>query len=254
MSKSVNPVPFQNYFGGKSGAGVYQSIINHIPPHRLFVIPFAGNCGAFKNMRQSEWVIINDLDNDVFEAWYHTGVTINGGVTLFNNNALDLLDWIATDRQYSRWLKHTFIYLDPPYLDSARKGQQQVYKCHFGGPDQHIELLHRLLLLPPEINVMISHYPCELYDSILQGWYTFDFQAKTQKGMATERIYMNYQPGSELHDYSYIGEDFRERERHKRIMVNFFAKLDKMEPLLRNKILQQYELNHQNERNIRITK
>lgn len=34
------------YPGGKSGAGVYQTIINQMPPHQLYVEPFAG--GAVK--------------------------------------------------------------------------------------------------------------------------------------------------------------------------------------------------------------
>lgn len=36
------------YNGGKQGNGVYQNIINHIPPHNVYVAPFAGHDGVFQ--------------------------------------------------------------------------------------------------------------------------------------------------------------------------------------------------------------
>lgn len=34
--------PFETYFGGKAGSGTYQTIINQIPPHRVYIEPFVG--------------------------------------------------------------------------------------------------------------------------------------------------------------------------------------------------------------------
>jgi DNA adenine methylase len=34
------------YPGGKSGAGVYQTIINLMPPHTVYIEPFLGGGGA----------------------------------------------------------------------------------------------------------------------------------------------------------------------------------------------------------------
>ena len=34
-----------SYPGGKSGAGIYQRLINLIPPRRVLIVPFAGRCG-----------------------------------------------------------------------------------------------------------------------------------------------------------------------------------------------------------------
>jgi DNA adenine methylase len=252
MQRTVpNSTPFQNYFGGKSGAGVYQSIINHIPPHRVFMTLFAGNCGVFKYMRRAEWSIINDLDYQVFEKWHATGLWVNGDVRILNKDALTFLTGDLKDAEYQRQWKHTFIYLDPPYLKSSRRGQLDVYDKQLSEL-QHIELLDIVLALPKEIKVMISHYPCPLYDEKLKGWQIFDFEAKTRQGMATERIYMNYQLDGHLHDYSYIGSNFRVREKYKRIITNFFLKLDRMEPLLRNAMLQEYELQHRNKVRVEI--
>lgn len=36
-----------SYFGGKAQDGVYQTIINQIPPHQIYIEPFLGG-GAIK--------------------------------------------------------------------------------------------------------------------------------------------------------------------------------------------------------------
>jgi DNA adenine methylase len=238
----MQKVPYQNYFGGKSGAGTYQKIINHIPPHRVFLTLFAGNCGIFKYIRPAEWSVINDIDPDVMEAWAATGLILQGDIKLSNKDARAFLREDINDLEYYRQKQHLFIYLDPPYLMETRRSQLEIYK-HEMTVEQHIDLLS-IISARPDLKIMISHYPCDLYDTMLAGWNTFDFESKTRKGMATERIYYNYELDGRLHDYSYIGQNFRVREKYKRIKTNFFLKLDRMEPLLRNALLQEYELKH----------
>jgi len=36
------------YPGGKSGAGVYQTIINRMPPHRVYIEPFLGGAAIMR--------------------------------------------------------------------------------------------------------------------------------------------------------------------------------------------------------------
>ena len=84
---------------------------------------------------------------------------------------------------------------------------------------------------------MFSHYPTPLYDEMLAGWHTHDFYSTTRQGQALERIYYNYELTGQLHDYSFIGEDFRQRERKTRIVNNMVKKIDRLEPDLRNRIL-----------------
>ena len=52
--------------------------------------------------------------------------------------------------------------------------------------------------------------------------------------MATEWIWMNYPPPVELHDYRYLGDNFRERERIKKRTKRWVARLKKM-PVLERK-------------------
>jgi hypothetical protein len=76
-----------------------------------------------------------------------------------------------------------------------------------------------------------------MYDDALHGWNTFDFQASTRNGMATERLYMNYPAPVVLQDYRYLGKDYRERERIKKKTNTILRKIDSMNEIHRTAIL-----------------
>lgn len=241
-SLQQNTSPYDTYPGGKSGAGVYQTIINHIPPLRVFMSLFAGNCGVFNNLRSPEWSVINDIDYHVINRWEATGLWVNGNVRFTSKDAVEFLRVDLRNSEYTRLLKHTFIYLDPPYLVSTRKGKKALYNREFLSLEDHNRLLDEVLALPREIKVMISHYECDLYNERLKDWVKVSYKSQTRRGQVMDTIYMNYTLDGSLHDYSYIGQNFREREKFKRIKTNFFLKLDRMDNLLRNSMLQEYEL------------
>jgi hypothetical protein len=86
--------------------------------------------------------------------------------------------------------------------------------------------------------VMISGYWSELYDCELKDWRSISFQAMTRGGfVATEWLWMNYPEPFELHDYSFLGENFRERERIKRKKARWTERLKSMPALERFAIL-----------------
>lgn len=60
----------QSYPGGKSGSGIYQRIINLIPPHRILIVPFAGHCGIVRNIRPAEETIVIDQSEKVCQWWH----------------------------------------------------------------------------------------------------------------------------------------------------------------------------------------
>lgn len=248
MRTTQNIIPFKTYFGGKSGSGTYQTIINHIPPHRVFMSLFAGNCGVFKNMKRAEWTILNDIDYMVFQSWHETGLWVPGDLRIENKDAISFMHVDLQTSEYKRLLNHTFIYLDPPYLMSTRKRKIDTYKHEFATESDHLQLINTVKNLPIGIKVMVSHYPCDLYNDGLKDWNTVDFKSTTRRGQVNERIYMNYDLDGHLHDYSYIGQNFRVREKYKRIMTNFFLKLDRLEPLLRNAMLSEYEQYYKNKK------
>jgi hypothetical protein len=63
-----------------------------------------------------------------------------------------------------------------------------------------------------------------LYDSIL-NWKSIDHRVPTRGGLQEERIWMNYQSPEILHDYQYIGDGRRSRERIRRRQKNWREQL-----------------------------
>jgi len=57
------------YFGGKAQEGVYQTIINQIPPHRIYIEPFLGGGAVMRYKRQAEKNIGIDIDKEVLEQF-----------------------------------------------------------------------------------------------------------------------------------------------------------------------------------------
>lgn len=221
---------YDNYFGGKSGSGTYQTIINNIPPHDIFYSLFLGNCGIARHIRPAAFNHLNDLDNDVFTAWYKLALPEN--YLLTNLPAMEVLKDIKNQLP-----KRRFIFLDPPYPKASRKAQIDVYR-HEMSDKQHSDLLSQINAMRDQ-QIMIMSYPNELYDQALKGWHTKDFFSTTRNGVVLERMYMNYEPSDQLHDYQYIGEDFREREALARQKKNFIKKLKRLPAQLRNALLQE---------------
>lgn len=198
-----------SYPGGKSGAGVYQTIINQMPPHDVYIEPFVGGGGVLKNKRPAAANIAIDLSDDAAAIWQG-----RSDVTFLQGCGIQFLTkYKFTGRE--------LVYLDPPYLIAARKSQREIYKHELGDMD-HAWLLEVIRELP--CMVMISGYASQLYDQKLNGWRRIEFQAATRQGMATEVLWMNFPQSAALHDYRHLGADYRERERIKRKVARWRAK------------------------------
>lgn len=62
------------YPGGKNGSGVYQAIINLMPPHRVYIEPFLGG-GAIMRLKRPAIANIGVDSDDTIEHNY-PGVTV----------------------------------------------------------------------------------------------------------------------------------------------------------------------------------
>lgn len=121
----------------------------------------------------------------------------------------------------------------------TRSAPRPIYEHEMSRQD-HERLLRLIVRLP--CMVMISGYWSDLYAEALAGWRTVNFQAQTRGGTtATEWLWMNYPEPKRLHDYRYLGDDFRERERIKKKKRRWVAKLRKMPRLERYAILSAIE-------------
>jgi site-specific DNA-adenine methylase len=57
------------YPGGKNGAGVYQKLINLIPPHDTYIEIHLGGGAIMRYKRAANRSIGVDIDSDVVKAW-----------------------------------------------------------------------------------------------------------------------------------------------------------------------------------------
>ncbi len=229
--------PFESYNGGKESDGTFQKIINHIPPHDLYIEAFLGNGAIFRHKKPASWSIGIDLDTAVIKRWSNVRIKGIEGAFIEADTITWLENFLVLAGIMKLWGIRVFIYLDPPYPMSSRKGKRDLYK-HEMSDDQHYDLLLTIRLLADHCMLMISSYPNELYDDALDDWHTTTFQSQTRNGTATEKLWMNYPPPVELHDYRYLGSDYRERERIKGIVARNTAKLKRMPAAERNALIE----------------
>ncbi|WP_037301694.1 hypothetical protein [Runella limosa] len=234
--------PFESYFGGKGGSGVCQAIINQIPPHETYGELFLGNGSIFRAKKLANNSILIDASAIVIEKWRnHLPKQAESQVQLINGNAIEILE----EQREALDCSASFLYLDPPYPFFVRKSSEEVYEFELTD-EQHIHLLG-VISSYKNANVMISSYPNEMYDETLSQWRKVDFVGQTRHGKVVERIYMNYQEPTELHDYQYVGKDFRDRWRIEKKIRGMIKKLEKLPEIERNAHLEAIRLKFVNE-------
>lgn len=234
------------YAGGKNGSGVYQAIINLMPPHRVYIEAFLGGGAILKNKRPAIVNVGLEIDQNVWrDRWLGSGQEAE----VFIVDAIEYLSELNTNSRFldNRLRIHddlsyftedadnVLIYCDPPYLMETRSTKQKIYKHEFHTKAQHRKLLKVLKDLP--CMVMISGYDNELYNKMLVGWRKVHFQGITRRGPRTETVWMNFEEPTELHEYTFLGRDRRERLDIKRQKDRWLKKLKAMPPQRRYAML-----------------
>lgn len=214
-----------SYDGGKGGSGVRQWIINQVPPHRTYIEAFAGGAAIARTIRPAERTILIEVDIVQVQQLR----TEMPSATVISGDAPATLTQLRKQRQID---SGTFLYCDPPYLMSTRSSQRALYRHEFGAIEQHRQLLTALCTLP--CMVAISGYWSALYELELAGWRASQFWTVDRGGNRKEEwLWMNYPEPVELHDYRFLGSNFRERERIKRKKARWTARLARMDSLER---------------------
>lgn len=198
----------KSYLGAKNGSGVYQAIINLIPPHQTYVEAFLGTGAIMRRKAPAQSNIGIEINQSVIDKFNHAAAELNLSMNIINANAIEWLKAFAPSGK-------TVIYLDLPYVHSTRTSNAR-YKNELTDAD-HAELLATIKKLAntPDVYIIISGYRNPLYDVELQSWYSKDFQAMTRGGVRTETVWCNFMPG-EQHYHTFAGKDFTDRQRIKR--------------------------------------
>lgn len=196
--------------------------------------------------------IFNDYDFNFINLFAHSGYYI------IHADAISLLKNIyATD--IKRFNLNIVVYADPPYLKETRLTNKNLYKHELFEPD-HVELLKLFLSITgitgdrsgkilslnptmqdhPKIKIMISAYENDLYNSMLNTWNKIYYYSKLRTGKKVkETLYLNFKNDSGiLHDYNYLGKDFRERERIKRKISRHVNRLKRLNNFEKNAIIE----------------
>ncbi len=216
--------------GGKNGSGIYQRIINYMPPHETYMELFLGSGAVLRRKRPAKRNIGIDksvvalklaceLAGDRSDVEWHFGCAF---------------DCLTSGGQKFEIDQSTLIYLDPPFVMDTRKGRK-LYD-HELTDDDHKLLLSIIVEL--SCMVMISGYRNNIYDDVLKNWNRVDYRTMTRGGMVDESLWMNFSSPRELHDYSFLGVDFRDRERIKRKKKRWQKKITDMNRLERLAIME----------------
>ena len=260
-----------SYPGGKGRT--YQHIINHLPPHEVYIAAFLGEDAVMRKKRPAVVNIGIDPDPDVIARW-RTADTANPGDTavtpemvvnpsesqrplppemmiaaaaptttngeatryeFIQGDALDVLPLLLTDIR-----GRILLYLDPPYLRSTRSTHKDIYRHEFHTIEQHTHLLTLIQTLPHMI--AISGYYSELYMDMLKGWHHIHYTTYTRSHRQVEEyLWMNYPKPYLLHDYQHLGQNYRERERIKKKKTRHLNRLQSMDDAERYAILSAFQ-------------
>lgn len=212
------------FYGGKGKT--FQQLINLMPPHEVYIETHLGGGSVIRNKRPAKRNIGIEIDPKVFQMWPEEEKVPE--LELIQADAVVFL------KRY-RFTGNEMVYCDPPYLRETRRNRSRKYYRYEYSVEQHLELLEVIKTI--QCMVMISGYESELYKEILKGWHIHTFQSAVRGGVNTEWVWMNYPEPVELHDYRFLGNNFRERERLKKRKENWVSRLKCMPVLERQALL-----------------
>ncbi len=193
-----------SFLGSKAASGAYQAIIAAMPAHDTYIETHLGSGAVMKRKPLAGRSIGIDIDSEVIDRFGSMA-----GVELHHGDAVAFLrqfDYEAAGR--------VLVYADPPYLHSTRTSRKR-YKHEYSIND-HKSLLSLLRELSRTgVAVMLSGYPSALYDKLLPGWRTLEFQVMSRGGVRTEKLWLSFAANS-AHWATFAGNNFTDRQRIKR--------------------------------------
>lgn len=208
------------YFGSKATSGLCQPIIALMPPHDTYIESHLGGGAIMKRKAPALRNIGIDLNERALERFQcaYPVELVQGCAHRY------LADYDYRGRE--------LIYCDPPYLKETRSSNRR-YRFDYEEQD-HLELLKLLKQLP--CHVILSGYPCALYDEWLTGWQSLELQVMNQAGVRTEKVWFNFTV-DRVHWASYAGKNFTDRQRIKRKAQSWGRRYRELPPGERQAVL-----------------
>ncbi len=192
---------------------------------RRYIELFLGSGIVSRHLEPPDEMIGVEKDIDVIREFKNDYPT---EMVVFPGSALRFLAAYGSGREGD------VIYVDPPYLLDSTKSQKKLYRYNLE-LSEHFSLLN--MLDNVDAKVIVSNYPCQLYDDMLRNWRSREFTVATRGGPAVEKIWMNYAEPDDLHQYNFLGVDRTDRQRLKRKKDREIAKLKNLPRKERNYLL-----------------
>lgn len=206
----------KKFIGSKSQNGLFQAIINLIPPHEVFIEPFAGLAAITRKKKPAAETVVVDKQRN-------PELVLPAGVRFVRGCGIAFLE------NY-RWTGREVVYCDVPYLLSTR-GNRVYYPDEFTTED-HVRFLAVIVRL--RCRVLVSGYHSTLYDDALTGWGLQEVSVMTRgRTRRTECLWFNYPRPTVLHEYSAVGDGFTRRQAIKRKAHRWAERLRRQGPLER---------------------
>lgn len=226
------------YLGSKAASGAYQAIISQMPPHDTYIETHLGGGAIMLRKPPAARTIGWDIDPETVEAFCQGNPcfldTQAERLMIEVGDAVELLRVVPFE-EYGR----TLLYVDPPYLPETRTSRAR-YR-HEYSEDDHRKLIAMLCAVPA--NVMISGYPSALYDELLTGWRSIQFQVMTRGGPRTEQLWMNFDEGT-AYSGAFAGKNYTDRQRIKRKVERWLNNYRQLPPQEQTAILAELIASH----------
>lgn len=206
-------IPLETYPGRKGAAGVWQTIVSEIPKCKIFVDAMCGS-GIIASKVQADTIVLNDLNDVVITQLEQKNNHLKH--VRFTNYSYEKLFSVLSQSD------GVVFYFDPPYLFETRQSKLPLYR-HEWNENDHARFLS--LIIQVKKPVLISHYPCNLYDTVLKDWRIIEYEAMTHTGMRKENLYMNFKAPLLLQNWQHVGENFTDRQRIKRKITRLINSL-----------------------------
>lgn len=210
-----------HYPGGK--AKTFHHVVNLIPPHRVYIEPFLGIGSVMKAKRSATIQYGIDLDERALEI----SDLARAGVQLIHDDGINFLNRFPFEG-------HEVVYCDPPYHPKSRK-RDRVYR-HDLDENDHLRFLETVTQL--NARIIISGYDNDIYRQYLGNWHLYTYSAKAHDGLREECLWYNFPNPTQLHDYRYLGSNFRERQTIQRRLDRMKRRLDELSSHERSFLLQ----------------
>jgi len=207
-----------------------------------------------------------------FRKYLTEDINAKSGILIENMDAIDLLEKYKSVIDS----RETLIFTDPPYPMDSRKQSVKVYEFEYTDSQhyellQYLNNLHTKVIVCTYPCVIyadffgldldefkrvysekvqdfsfITHennHAVFLSDGIINQeglkrfkWALIPYFSQTRKGRALEWMFLNYQPPEQLQDCRFFGDNYRDREKWKKIMNNLNRKINDLPSPLRHKL------------------